>query len=42
MSDDDFIKALDCMGDRRHFLLANVVLVGESIMLAMRAHFNVD
>ena len=26
------------MGDRRHYLLANVALVGEAIMLAMRVH----
>lgn len=27
------------MGDKRHYLLANVALVGESIMLAMRTNF---
>ena len=26
------------MGDKRHYLLANVALVGEAIMLAMRTH----
>ena len=30
------------MGNKKHYLLANVALVGESIMLAMRTHFNVD
>ena len=28
------------MGDKRHYLLANVALVGEAIMLAMRTHYN--
>lgn len=27
------------IGDKRHYLLANIALVGESIMLAMRTHF---
>ena len=27
------------MGDRRHYLLANVALVGEAIMLAMRTNY---
>ena len=27
------------MGDKRHYLLANVALVGEAIMLAMRTHY---
>jgi hypothetical protein len=26
------------MGNKRHYLLANVALVGEAIMLAMRTH----
>ena len=26
------------IGDKRHYLLANVALVGEAIMLAMRTH----
>ena len=30
------------MGNKKHYLLANVALVSESIMLAMRTHFNVD
>ena len=28
------------MGDKRHYLLANVALVGEAIMLTMRTHYN--
>ena len=27
------------MGDKRHYLLANVALVGEAIMLAMRTNY---
>jgi hypothetical protein len=27
------------LGNKRHYLLAEVALVGESIMLAMRTHF---
>lgn len=27
------------MGNKRHYLLANIALVGEAIMLAMRTHF---
>lgn len=26
------------IGDKRHYLLANIALVGEAIMLAMRTH----
>ena len=33
-----FIK----IGNERHYLLANVALVGEAIMLAMRTHINLD
>ena len=29
-------------GNERHYLLANVALVGESIMLAMRTNFKVN
>ena len=29
-------------GSKRHYLLANVALVGESIMLAMRTNFKVN
>lgn len=43
MSDDSFIlKTAEIaghtikMGNKRHYLLANIALVGESIMLAMR------
>lgn len=28
------------LGGERHYLLANIALVGESIMLAMRTHQN--
>lgn len=28
------------MGDKRHYLLANIALVGEAIMLAMSTHMH--